>query len=91
MFEDEAYISEALFLPSSESSRLKRPRVYEPLEGSSEGPTNPASEDSSSRGAMSRGFDSTPIGSASGGDDSLGSSSGGPDDAPIAEPGWLVE
>ena len=91
MFEDEAYVSEPPFAPSSESSRPKRVRVYEPMEGSSEGPTDPATDDGSSRGATSRGSDSTPTDSALGGGDSRGASGGRPDGTLIAEPGWLVE
>ena len=91
MFEDEAYISETPVASSSESSRPKRARVYELLEGLSEGLTDPATDDGSSRGATSRGSVSISTDSASDDGDSRGSPSGRSEDTLTAEPGWLVE
>ena len=90
MFEDEEYVPEAPFAPSSDSSRPKNLRLYEPLEGSSEGPTDPTEGDDDSGGATIRGSASTPTDSASDDDDIRGSSSEGSGDTPISEPGWLV-
>ena len=78
-------------MPSSDSSRLKRARLYEPLEESSEGPTDPTEEDDDSGGVTIRGSASTPTDSASDDDDFRGGSSGGSGDTPISEAGWLVE
>ena len=91
MFEDEEYVLDAPFTPSSDSSRTKRVRLYESLEGSREGPTDPTEEDNDSGDATIRGSASTPTDSASDDGDFRGSSSGGSGDTPISEAGWLVE
>ena len=92
MFEDEEYVAEAPFVPSSDFSRPKRARVHEPLEGSSEGPTDPTMDDDSSRGAMNGKSASTPTDPAPGeSDDSRRADGGGPDGIPLVEAGWLVE
>ena len=69
MFMDEEYVPEAPIAPSSDSSRPKRVRLYEPLEGSSEGPTDPTEEDDDLGGATIRGSASTLTDSASDDDD----------------------
>ena len=87
MFENEEYVSKAPFSPPSESSRPKRARVHEPLEGSSEGPTDPTADDDDSRSATSGGSASTPTDPAIGGDGTRGSSGGGPNDIPMSVAG----